>query len=467
MEIGGVTVDVLHPPAPEWERQKVRNDDSIVLRLRYGDVELLLTGDAGAEFERRCDGRGGCGAGPHPQGRTSWQPDVQLRRVSFSATGRTSRSSASVAATSSGIRRRTWSRGSDVSERRSFEPTVTARSASRPTARSVVRCRRSRGSSWTLRVANGILTALPRRFHFFRRARRGSCVHRVSNERLERIESGAVNLSLASRSADSGSMPSLRARLAIEKSRSPNSSAARAGLSDSAARSSRTSSSILSTTSVAVGPVESDRGHARADLVRAQERRQRRAARRPAAASSDPRSPCSLALIASHCSTTARDVRACRRCRARGRSGRPAGVNTCGCRRISLAVDRVDRVGDLEPSRLERDLRLKHALKQHVAQLAAQSVEIAAIDRLERLVGLLEQKRPQRLGRLLAVPRTARGRSQRGHGSDQSRERPRRAPGLPIADRHYPLPMSVTDVHYPFPMSIARLPMSLPLPIAD
>jgi competence protein ComEC len=52
LETGGVTIEVCHPPAPEWERQRVRNDDSLVLRLRYGDVELLLTGDAGPEFER-------------------------------------------------------------------------------------------------------------------------------------------------------------------------------------------------------------------------------------------------------------------------------------------------------------------------------------------------------------------------------------------------------------------------------
>ena len=51
MEIGMVTIDVLHPPAAQWERQRVRNDDSVVMRLRYGNVEVLLTGDAGAEFE--------------------------------------------------------------------------------------------------------------------------------------------------------------------------------------------------------------------------------------------------------------------------------------------------------------------------------------------------------------------------------------------------------------------------------
>ena len=53
LEIGGVLFDVRHPLPPEWERQRTRNDDSLVMRLRYGDVEVLLTGDAGGEFERR------------------------------------------------------------------------------------------------------------------------------------------------------------------------------------------------------------------------------------------------------------------------------------------------------------------------------------------------------------------------------------------------------------------------------
>ena len=50
--MGEARVLVLHPPAPDWERQRVRNDDSVVLEVVYGDVALLLTGDIGAEVER-------------------------------------------------------------------------------------------------------------------------------------------------------------------------------------------------------------------------------------------------------------------------------------------------------------------------------------------------------------------------------------------------------------------------------
>jgi competence protein ComEC len=48
---GQAIIEVLHPPAPDWERPRVRNDDSIVLRIRQGDVEMLLTGDIGADVE--------------------------------------------------------------------------------------------------------------------------------------------------------------------------------------------------------------------------------------------------------------------------------------------------------------------------------------------------------------------------------------------------------------------------------
>lgn len=48
---GGVDIIVHHPPPPDWERQRVRNDDSVVLELRYGAVSILLPGDIGREVE--------------------------------------------------------------------------------------------------------------------------------------------------------------------------------------------------------------------------------------------------------------------------------------------------------------------------------------------------------------------------------------------------------------------------------
>jgi competence protein ComEC len=50
--VGEVQLRVLHPPPPDWERRQVRNDDSVVVELRYGEVAVLLAGDVGAEIER-------------------------------------------------------------------------------------------------------------------------------------------------------------------------------------------------------------------------------------------------------------------------------------------------------------------------------------------------------------------------------------------------------------------------------
>ncbi|MBI4264467.1 MAG: DNA internalization-related competence protein ComEC/Rec2 [Acidobacteria bacterium] len=50
--LGGARLRVLHPPAPDWERQRVRNDDSVVLEVVYGEVAMLLAGDVGAAIER-------------------------------------------------------------------------------------------------------------------------------------------------------------------------------------------------------------------------------------------------------------------------------------------------------------------------------------------------------------------------------------------------------------------------------
>ncbi len=51
LSIGEVEVSVLHPPPPDWERQRVRNDDSVVLSVTLGGVRALLTGDISAAVE--------------------------------------------------------------------------------------------------------------------------------------------------------------------------------------------------------------------------------------------------------------------------------------------------------------------------------------------------------------------------------------------------------------------------------
>jgi len=49
---GSVGMRVLHPPPPDWERRRVRNDDSVVMEIVFGDVAVLLTGDISAQVER-------------------------------------------------------------------------------------------------------------------------------------------------------------------------------------------------------------------------------------------------------------------------------------------------------------------------------------------------------------------------------------------------------------------------------
>jgi competence protein ComEC len=51
--IDDVEIAVRHPGRPDWERQKVRNDDSIVLELLWRDVSVVLTGDIGREVEQQ------------------------------------------------------------------------------------------------------------------------------------------------------------------------------------------------------------------------------------------------------------------------------------------------------------------------------------------------------------------------------------------------------------------------------
>src|SRR4029079_10827194 len=51
-ERAGVRLHVWSPVAPDWERPRVRNDDSVVLELRYGDASIVLPGDIGRDVAR-------------------------------------------------------------------------------------------------------------------------------------------------------------------------------------------------------------------------------------------------------------------------------------------------------------------------------------------------------------------------------------------------------------------------------
>jgi competence protein ComEC len=51
MAWGAARLRVLNPPPPDWERHKVRNDDSIVLEVRIGRVAIILPGDISQAVE--------------------------------------------------------------------------------------------------------------------------------------------------------------------------------------------------------------------------------------------------------------------------------------------------------------------------------------------------------------------------------------------------------------------------------
>ena len=100
----GVEVEVIGPEGgpPPW---KTRNDDSLVLVLRYGGVAFLLAGDVERAGEARLGRRQGVrGEGPAPR-----KPVRAARRGWWPPCGRPSPSSPPATATASAIRiRRSW-----------------------------------------------------------------------------------------------------------------------------------------------------------------------------------------------------------------------------------------------------------------------------------------------------------------------------------------------------------------------
>ena len=53
VSFGTVDLIVRHPPSPDWERQRVRNNDSEVLEIKYGGVSFVFTGDIGRDVEHQ------------------------------------------------------------------------------------------------------------------------------------------------------------------------------------------------------------------------------------------------------------------------------------------------------------------------------------------------------------------------------------------------------------------------------
>ena len=53
VSFGDVALFVRHPPRPGWERQRVRNNDSEVIEIRYKGVSFVFTGDVGREVEQQ------------------------------------------------------------------------------------------------------------------------------------------------------------------------------------------------------------------------------------------------------------------------------------------------------------------------------------------------------------------------------------------------------------------------------
>jgi competence protein ComEC len=53
IDIDGVRLRIWHPPSADWERQRVRNDDSVVVELRYGGVSVVLPGDIASAVEQQ------------------------------------------------------------------------------------------------------------------------------------------------------------------------------------------------------------------------------------------------------------------------------------------------------------------------------------------------------------------------------------------------------------------------------
>ncbi len=91
----------------------------------------------------------------------------------------------------------------------------------------------------------------------------------------------------------------------------------------------------------------------------------------------------------------------------------------CGWRRISLsAIDWIESAIEKRPSSSQICARNTASNRKSPSSCLTRVV-IAAVERVEQLVGFLQHERPQRLQRLLAIPGAAVLGAQRAHDLDQ------------------------------------------------
>src|SRR5262249_55532147 len=158
------------------------------------------------------------------------------------------------------------------------------------------------------------------------------------------------------------------------------------------------------------GPVEADGGSADADVVRAQQGRERPRD----AAQKRLRSWTRAALLRLDFLPSDADLT--------GRAERRLALGAfedVWMTPHELVPNMSYRVCDREMPGLGLELREKNGLEHEVAELLAERRVIVAIDRLEHFVGLLEHERLQRVDRLLAIPRAALGSAKQGHDLDE------------------------------------------------
>ncbi len=220
-QFGDVELIVWHPPRPDWERQRVRNDDSLVIEAVYKNVSLVLTGDISAEVESDlADALSPASLRilkvPHHGSRTSSSerflhalgPAISV--VSAGRNNRYGHPAADVLAR--------HARAGAAVYRTDLDGAVTITTDG---VEVVVETYRGPSARFTAPAGPVSLSSIPAPA---RRASgleaRGPAAARLCSTAWKR----AVNLSLALRSVDSGSKSSLRQRLASANRRSPSSS---------------------------------------------------------------------------------------------------------------------------------------------------------------------------------------------------------------------------------------------------